>query len=315
MISRRNTIKGLALLSGGMLLNQQKAAGSTEKADLQFSYCLNTSTISGQKTGFLNEFEITAKAGYSGIEIWVRDLQRYIDEGGDIADLKKRTNDLGITVENAIGFAEWMVDDELRRKAGLEQLKREMELLVKIGCKRIAAPPAGAYSGPGPDLFDIADRYRHVLETGETIGVTPQLEFWGASANLFHISQAMFVLTACDHPNACMLPDVFHMFRGGSSYESLNMISGNAIQMFHFNDFVDSIPRKNQKDSDRVYPGDGAAPFNQIIRSLYRAGGKKILSLELFNENYWKQNALEVAKTGLHKMQNLVEKALDPNAG
>jgi hypothetical protein len=35
----------------------------------QFSYCRNTSTISGQKVGFLKEFEIVLKAGYYGIEI------------------------------------------------------------------------------------------------------------------------------------------------------------------------------------------------------------------------------------------------------
>ena len=306
MISRREALKGLALLTGATFLGKEKVAGNTVTPEGNFSYCLNTSTISGQKTGFLKEFEITAKAGYDGIEIWVRDLEKYIQEGGSLKDLKKYAEDLGLVIENAIGFAQWAVDDETTRKAGMEQLKREMEMLAQIGCKRIAAPPAGATSPPLLDLFEVAKRYRQVLELGDQTGVLPQLDIWGPSANLYHISQALFVASATGHPNACILPDVYHMFRGGSPYESLKLMSGSTVEMFHFNDFAGTIPREVQKDSDRVFPGDGVAPFNQIIKYLIESGGKKVLSLELFNPGYWKKDALEVAKTGLKKMKTVV---------
>ena len=310
MISRRETLKSIALITGGTVLAPKTVLADKIENSATFTYCLNTSTISGQKTGFLKEFEITAKAGYDGIEVWIRDIQKYINEGGNLKDLKKYIDDLGLKVENAIGFAEWIVDDESKRNDALEQLKKEMEMVAQIGCTRIAAPPAGAYDKPNLDLFEVAKRYRKILEAGDGTGVTPILEFWGASASLFHISQAMFVATAANHPKACILPDVYHMYRGGSGYESLKQISGNAIEVFHFNDFVTHIEREKQTDSDRVYPGDGGAPFSQIITDLYKAGGKKILSLELFNRDYWQKDALEVAKTGLDKMKNLVEKTV-----
>jgi sugar phosphate isomerase/epimerase len=310
MISRRDTLKSLALIAGGTIAMPQAGSGAEKVKPAEFSYCLNTSTISGQKVGFLKEFEITSKAGYDGIEFWIRDLQKYLGEGGNLKDLKKYIDDLGLKVENAIGFAEWIVDDEAKRNAAIEQLKKEMDLVAQIGCKRIAAPPAGAYSEPFQDLFEIAKRYRKILEIGDTTGVTPLLEFWGASTSLYHISQAMFIATAANHPKACILPDVYHMFRGGSGYNSLKQISGNAIEVFHFNDFVTDIPREKQTDSDRVYPGDGAAPFSQIIADLYKAGGNKVFSLELFNKNYWEKDALEAAKAGLDKMKKLVKDAM-----
>lgn len=310
MISRRDSLKNLAILTGGTALFPKNIAAAENSKTNQFSFCLNTSTISGQKTGFLKEFEITAKAGYDGIEIWIRDLQNYLNEGGNLKDLKNRILDLGLTVENAIGFAQWIVDDESTRNAGVEQLKREMDLLEQINCKRIAAPPAGASNGAILDLFNVAERYHKILIEGENRGVIPQLEFWGTSANLYHISQAMFVVTAADHPKACILPDVYHMFRGGSSFDSLKMISGNAIQMFHFNDYVAEIPLEKQTDSDRVYPGNGVAPYKKIINDLISAGGKKVVSLELFNKNYWEKDAYEVAKTGLQKMKTLVENTI-----
>ncbi len=308
MISRRNALKGLAVIAGGTLAKPLSAIKVTTPApERSFSFCLNTSTISGQKTGFLKEFEIASKAGYDGIEIWVRDLEKYVQEGGSLKDLKKYTADLGLTIENAIGFAQWAVDDEAARKAGMEQLKREMNMLVQTGCLRIAAPPAGATGQPLLDLMKVAERYKQVLELGDNTGVLPQLEIWGTSANLHHISQALFVASAADHPKACILPDIYHMFRGGSSYHSLKLLSGAAVEMFHFNDFPSSIPREKQTDSDRVFPGDGAAPFNIIMPYLKKGEGKMVLSLELFNKDYWKGEALEVAKTGLDKMKQVVD--------
>lgn len=309
MITRRNALKSLSLVAGSTLLPASVTHASEKPDKTVFSYCLNTSTISGQKTGFLKEFEITAKAGYNGIEIWIRDLQKYVEEGGSLTDLKKKISDLGLKVENAIGFAEWIVDDENQRKTAKEQLKREMELVSQVGCSRIAAPPAGAYNVT-LDLFKVAARYREILELGDQTGVVPVLEFWGASTSLYHISQAMFVATAANHPKASILPDVYHMFRGGSGYDSLKQISGNTIEIFHFNDFVNTIPREKQTDSDRVYPGDGTAPFRQIITDLYNTGGTKVLSLELFNKTYWEKDALEVAATGLSKMKRLVAEAV-----
>ena len=273
MISRRSALKSIAVLTGGAIVAPASAKpAAAEKKKHEFTYCLNTSTISGQEVGFMKEFEITAKAGYDGIEIWIRNIRKYIDEGGSLKDLKKYIDDLGLKVENAIGFAQWIVDDENTRKAGIEQLKQEMDILAQVGCKRIAAPPAGATSQPLLDLHKAGERYRAILEVGEQTGVVPQLEIWGPSANLHHISQAMYVAAAANHPDACILPDVYHMFRGGSGYHSLKLLSGRAIEMFHFNDWVSHIAREEQKDSDRVYPGDGAAPFEQIIQDLFKAG-------------------------------------------
>jgi sugar phosphate isomerase/epimerase len=134
----------------------------------------------------------------------------------------------------------------------------------------------------------------------------PILEFWGASKVLYKLGQAMMIAAVANDPDVRILADVYHLFRGNSGYDSLKMLSGNVIEVFHMNDFVASIPREQQKDSDRVYPGDGAAPMKQILTDLKNMGGTKVLSLELFNETYWKQDPLLVARTGLKKMKEVV---------
>jgi sugar phosphate isomerase/epimerase len=81
------------------------------------------------------------------------------------------------------------------------------------------------------------------------------------------------------------------------------MLDGNVIEIFHMNDYPGDIEREKMEDKDRIYPGDGVAPLKQIIGDLKEMEGIKILSLELFNREYWKEDPLQVAKTGLEKMR------------
>jgi 2-keto-myo-inositol isomerase len=309
MVSRRNILKSLGLLATGTAISPASAL-TPAPTKHKISYCLNVSTIRGQNLGFLKEFEITAKAGYSGIEIWIDPLQKFIESGGTAKDLAKRTKDLGLTIENAIGFAPWIVDNEPTRTRGIEQLKREMGILAEAGCHKIAAPPMGAHQQPGLHLDKAAERYRHILEIGKNEGVVPHLEFWGASANLHNMAQALYIAATADHPNARILSDVYHMYRGGSGWESLKLVAPGVIEIFHFNDYPDSPPREKLNDSDRVYPGDGVAPIKKVIREMLDKNAPVVFSLELFNKKYWEEDALEVAKTGLRKMMNLVEESL-----
>jgi sugar phosphate isomerase/epimerase len=90
------------------------------------------------------------------------------------------------------------------------------------------------------------------------------------------------------------------------------MLSGEALQVFHLNDFPATPPRETIADRDRVYPGDGIAPMNQILAELHRVNPILVLSLELFNPAYWKGDPLETARTGLAKMRQAVQKAGTP---
>jgi sugar phosphate isomerase/epimerase len=271
---------------------------------------LNTSTIRGQKLGLEKEIDVAAEAGYDALEPWVRTIQEHVEGGGKTSDIRRRLADRGLTVESAIAFSRWIVDDDADRAKALEQSRREMDVLAQIGGKRIAAPPAGATREPGLDLMKAAERYRALLEIGDDIGVVPQVEVWGSSKNLHRLGQSMFVVIESGHPKACLLPDAYHIYKGGSDFNGLKALSARAIQVFHMNDYPADPPRETIGDRDRVMPGDGIAPLTQILRDLRDNGSRAVLSLELFSPAYWAKDPLEVARIGLAKMKAVVAQAL-----
>ena len=276
-----------------------------DKKESKVKYCLNTSTIHGEVIPIVDQIAIAEKAGYDAIEPWMRDIEKFVSSGGRISDLKKRIADAGLTVESAIGFANWIVDDDSARAKGLEQARKDMDIVTGIGGVRIAAPPAGANEGPLLNLDRVSERYRALLEVGKVAGCTPQLEVWGFSKNLSKLSEVLYVTAAAQHPDACVLPDIYHLYKGGSEFYDLEMLSGRRIHVFHMNDYPD-IPRATITDADRVYPGLGVAPVSKVLKMVMESGFDGSLSLELFNRTYWQQDPNEVAKTGLEKMKQAV---------
>lgn len=305
MLTRRELIK-LSAAAGLYSMLPGVVSAAIQKTNSPFRFCLNTSTIMGQKPGLLHSIEIAAQAGYDGVELWVRDIQEWLAQGNSIDKLAAFIQSKKIRIENAISFTEWMVDDDAKRANALQVLKKEMQMMSALGCNRIAAPPAGV---PKEQLLDIekaAVRYREILQLGREYNVMPLLEFWGGSSTLFTFSQALAVAAAANDADARILPDVYHLYRGGSGFNALQLVSGKTIDIIHMNDYPTNKPVAELSDADRVFPGDGAAPYKQILQSLKNMGGTKVLSLELFNRTYWSQDALLVATTGLRKMKKLV---------
>lgn len=295
---RRDLLKAAALVPFSTSASASVSAARAVKPELS----LNMSTIMGQKLGFIRELEVCAQAGFRSCEIWMPTLEAYLKSGGSISEARKRISDLGLRIQNAIGFAQWIVDDATVRSAGVEQLKREMDLLAQLGCTRTAAPPMGATKEAGLDLRRAAERYRVILELGETMGVTPQLEMWGHSKNLNRVADVLFVAAEAGHPSARLLLDVFHIYKGGSSVDCLHAVGHDAVEIFHVNDYMTSLAPDQITDADRIYVGEGEAPIRKILNLLQ----PEVISLELFNKELYKQDALLVARNGFAKMKALI---------
>lgn len=274
-------------------------------------FAINPSTIRECGLPLVDQVRLAIQAGYDGIEPWLADL-RAARAAGQLADVRKRCADGNLSVVNGIGFAQWALPDPAARAKGLEEMKRDMELVAEAGGAFIAAPPFGLQKPGSPrvSLDAFADAYRAVLELGDRMGVVPILEFWGHSVNLSRLNEAVYVASASGHDRAAVLADVYHMYRGGSPYEGLRFLSKSALPVLHMNDVPSSPERQKLTDADRVWPGDGIAPWRKIGGILREGGLDPWLSLELFNKSYYRGTTpLDMLRTGLAKMRRVMAEA------
>jgi len=266
-----------------------------------FKLALNTSTLRPFQLNVIEQIRVAQKAKYQGIELWVSDIETYLESGGTTREIKQHLEESGISLVNAIAFFKWTDIDENVRKQGFEQAKREMNMLMEIGCEAVAAPPFGDVAGVS--LEKVAENFSELAQLASKIGINPYLEFWGRAKQLSRVSQAMYVAIESGVPNAKILIDPFHMYTGGSRIEDLFYINGERIGIVHVNDYP-AVPTQDViVDQDRVFPGDGIAPSAQLAEILHKSGYQGYLSLELFMQSFGQQTPIEVARHGLEKIK------------
>ena len=273
---------------------------------------LNTSTIRGHKLPIEQTITLAAQAGYAGIEPWPNEIQDYLDGGGTLAELKVRLDDAGLKLTGAIAFFDWMSSDAERRARAMTEAERQMERLAALGGTHIAAPPSGADAST--DLLWAGEAYHALLELGDRTGVVPALEIWGFAPVCKRLGEAAMIALEAQHPDACILPDVFHLHKGGSDLGSVRKLGAAILGGFHINDYSKEIPRAQISDRDRVYPGDGDAPLVQLFRDLQAIGYTGPVSVELFNPAYYARPVEEVLSTALAKTRVLMHEALGDRA-
>ena len=305
MLTRREFLGTSALALGGLAIPECLSAETKQLSPAPFRISLNISTIRFYKLPADQQIKVCGKAGFDGIELWTSDIQTYMDGGGRLTDLAAMLKDNNLVLENIIGFAQWAVDDQDRREAGLLQMKREIEMTAALGGKFIAAPLSGV-NRLESSLDDYAQRFLLVIEAGKAMGVTPLLELWGAGA-LSKLEYAVYVALATGHPDANLLLDFYHLYRGGNPFDSLNMINIAKLPVFHINDYPADPPREQLNDRHRVYPGDGVCPFETLIPQMYKNGFRGAFSVELFNDGYCRDNTVEqVLATTLEKTRKVI---------
>lgn len=320
-ITRREMLQasGIALVAGGLTGMVSCSSSDTqrktpsEKKERPFRVSLNTSTIRGYKLPVEEQIDLCAEAGFEGIELWVSDVETYIEQGGSAEALGDRIKQHGLVLENMIAFSTWIADDATQRAAGVQKMRQDMELTARLGGAFIAAPAQGITIIEKERLHEYADRYRVILEEGVQAGVIPILELWGAGA-ISQLSDVTAIAIGAAHPQASMLLDFYHVYRGGNSFDSLRQLNGGNLPVFHINDYPASIPREALKDADRVFPGDGSCPFDQVIPLLYDTGFRGAFSIELFNQRYWgSMDVSTLLKESYSKTVNTLENAINPN--
>jgi len=284
-------------------------ATRTRPANEPFGYCLNTSTIRGNNLDLPAVVNAASNAGFQAIEPWIMEIDRYTTSGGSLKDLGKRIADAGLTVENAIAFNAFLDDDDTRRAASMEKLKTDMDKVAQIGGKRIAVPPGNSRAA-AVSLDNAARYYREALEMGEKMGVQPLLELWGTHPVLGPLSHGIYVTVAAGRADASLLLDVFHLYKSGTPFTALKQINGSSLHVMHLNDYPQAADPSTLNDSNRIYPGDGVAPLQQIFRDLRDNGFRGYFSLELFNKEYWGKTADENLKTAMDKIRATVHAAL-----
>ncbi len=293
------SVATLAATSSAMAATAEPKPQRFQKGVSPWAMIMNCATI--RPVALRDQVRIVAETGWDGIEPWMNDLEKFEAEGGDVNALGREIKDRGLRISNIIGLWDGMPEGDEAFAASLPMSRKRMKLAADLGSPYVAALPL-----PDRENFNLADaaiRYRELVKIGrEEYGIQPIMEFVSVFKGVTRLGQAAAIALDADTPHAYILPDIFHLWKGGSGFAGIARLQGDFIADFHWNDVPPGVTPAEANDGTRIMPGDGILPLTQCMKDLQAIGYTRGLSLELFNREFWAMDGKKVCEIGLQKM-------------
>ncbi|MFT5467148.1 MAG: 2-keto-myo-inositol isomerase [Verrucomicrobiales bacterium] len=261
---------------------------------------LNSSTI--KTTPLLEKIRVAGEAGYKGIELWAVEIYEHVGRGGEVSDVEKALADQGLSVPCMIAVRNWGETSDWEYKLALDEARRRMELAARLGAPFVVCTPP--LEQPGID--NLHTGYQDLLKIGRESGTRALLEYISFFASLNNIADSVTVLDRTGDPEGALVVDAFHNWNSNSTLDDLKALPVECIAHYHIDDAHSDKPALTQKDPDRVMLGDGQIDLASEIAVLKDKGYSGWVSLELFNEELWAKDPLEVAKLGMERLLELI---------
>jgi len=255
-------------------------------------FCMNPITFGDRD--FAVGIEASAKGGFDAVELWLPHVEKFLAAGHTPAEARAVLDDHGVKAAGACFVAGLIASaGEAKRKA-FDAAKARFQLCQALGARTIVCVGDGPAQPTPDDYHDAAEQAREVGDLAASFGLTVGIEFVAGFPFVGTLATAARLVSDADHVSLGILFDCFHFWAGRSKMADFDHLRGVPIAFVHLNDALD-LPREILRDSHRVLPGRGAFPLREIVGCIEATGFEGYYSVELFNEQLFAADPVEVA--------------------
>jgi 2-keto-myo-inositol isomerase len=244
------------------------------------------------------DLQAAKAAGFDYLEIWAAKLRNFLAERSisELVDLfaESGLEPLSINSIEHITF---------RHRPAYDAIKKECEELsssaAAVGCPCIVVVPGRLPNG-GASRENVIDESIKVLselcEISSAHNVSLGFEFLGQTdCSVQTLDLAAEIVRGVSRNDLGVVIDSFHFYTGSSTFEMIEALDPDLIQIFHINDAEDRPPAELE-DRHRLLPGLGILPLQQMISSFRKIGYDKVASVEIFRPEYWERDPYALAR-------------------
>lgn len=252
-------------------------------------------------------------AGFTGISVFASECEALAAQGITLGEQRRRINDAGLEVAEVEIVAKWLPDQKPR--PGMPGWSSD--LLTRLTPEAVLpiAEELGARSVIVAEAFGVpfhaeamAEGFAAVCDHFQSAGIELALEFITGSS-ISTLGQAAEIVRLANRANGGILLDSWHLFRGGSSLETLRMLPGSAIKSIQISDApaIVSDDIEHEMTHARLLPGDGAFDLAGLLDALQAIGCAARIGVEVFSDSLATLPASAVAQRCMIAAQNLID--------
>jgi len=237
------------------------------------------------------------------VDVWLGHADAFIGEHG-MASLRERFAAAGITPVAASFQGGLLTSQGEARREHWRHFDERLELCRDLGIPVLVI--AGDAFGPlGPeDLGRLSVSLTDAAARAADAGVRLALEFDARASFPNNLQSAVAVIEQVGSPALGLCLDWFHYTVGPSKPLDLWLLSKENLAHVQLCDIAD-VPREMAADADRILPGEGTSPPDDLVARLREIGYAGAVAVELHNPALWRvppRQFGEIAMTSLRKV-------------
>ncbi len=277
--------------------------------------CLNPGTIGGGVS--YEEFvDLAQKSGFKAVEFAMEPAAAMMETKGE-DQVRAWLEERGIGhAAFWLPFA-WRGDEDSFRRglANLPRLAQAAKAVSSLSC--VTYIPPSVEEDASLFLKRSVERFRLVCDVLGEYGIAFGIE-WVAPSHLrrsgnptiWTMNQALDLCDQIGRPNAGLLVDSFHWFVAGHTVSDLLKLRREQVVHCHINDAPDRS-LDEQRDNDRLLPGDGIIDLKSFLTTLKRIGYDGAVSVEVLSEKLPKERSKEeLARVSAERLNRLLKEVV-----
>lgn len=253
------------------------------------------------------DIRVAGEARYDVLEITATKLDRFL-EAHLISDARQMINAARLKTHTINSIEKINFRNAEGRAMVLARTRQLAEYAHALDCPWIVTVPGTAPEGTAWEAIrdNTVATLRAMSEVAAPFGVNLAFEFLGFPwCSVQTAAQAWEIVRATGCANVGIVIDTCHFYAGNSTLDSIRVIDVRRLAILHLND-VESMPKEQITDANRLFPGDGVIPLNEIIGAVRNIGFDGVASVEIFRPEYWQRDPLGVAREAKAKAQRVL---------
>jgi len=248
--------------------------------------------LNGATTGTADlptDLRLAREAGFGALEIRDAKLEEYLRRGGTLPALRTAFAEAGVAPLSLNALERSTLVEGGQREAVLARCRTLCAWSAALGCPYVIAVPSfqdGDFGAARVRALTVAS-LRAMAGIAREVGVRIGFEFLGfRTCSVNTLGAARAIVEEVADPAVGLVIDAFHFYAGGSTWSMLESLDPRLLFVVHLDD-AEPGPREILTDAQRLLPGAGVIPLQELVERLEALGYRGVYSVELFRPEYW----------------------------
>lgn len=280
--------------------------GGAEDSGVIDGWVLWSGTL-GLESPVLPRIAAAASNGYSHLSVSPLDIARLAETGTTATDLGHMIHDAGLEII-LDPVMNWYPDSgPARSRFSRFTPERALQMVAELGAVSLTAIATGHCNG---DVAELATPFGTLCDAADELGALVHLEFIPMTV-ISSLAIALKIVQAADRPNAGILFDTWHFYRGDPDFDVLARTPGDLILAVQLDDARTEVEGTMWDDTQRrLAPGDGELDLVRAVRALADIGGLRRVGPEIIHPDWAAMPPGEAAALAGTRTREVVDRAL-----